>query len=245
MMIWMTGEDDPAASSALPRLTDAEALAQVRYKQEQAFIPSTTIEALVLKVIGGWEQLKAAVNLSQFLEAGPDAEWRPSKDTNLPAAMNKLAKKYRIRWPHDRFTAGVNHADNIRQRFAHFFYISAVFGDEPPNRTLYFTLLGRQGESFKTKHGAMGLEWRDDDEWAQQYRQEDSITEQELRATLEEMKTLIDWCQALRRLAGILKNNPDLPDDHPINTAEWSIPWRTEKEPLLFLRDLRLGDEEL
>ena len=236
-MIWMTGEDDAAASSGLPRLTEAEVLAQVRYKQERAFIPSPTIEALVLQVIGGWEQLMAAVNLSQFLEAGPDAEWRPSRDTELPAAMNKLAEKYRIRWPHDRFAAGVNRANKTRQRLAHFFYISAVVDDEPPNRTVYFTRLGRQGESFKAKGGAVGLDWRDD-EWAQQYRHEDSITEQELRATLEEMKTLIDWCQALRRLGGILENWPDLPDDHQINTAEWWIPWRTEREPLLFLRDL-------
>ena len=199
-----------------------------------------TIEALVLQVLGGWEQLKAAVNMYQFLEAGPGAEW-PGQE-NLPAAMNKLAKEYRIRWPHDRFAAAVDHADKIRQRLAHLFYVSGVVGDEPPNRTLYFTRLGKAGDSFKAKKGGLGLEWKDE-EWAQQHRHEDSITERELRETLAELKWLIDWCRALKRLAGILDNSPDLPDDHPINTSGWWIPRRTDTEPLLLGRDLRLGDE--
>jgi hypothetical protein len=231
-----------AQSASPPKLTDAQALALVRRRQEQAFIPATTIEALVLQVIGGWEQLKATVNMYRFLEAGPDSEWPGEK--NLPAAMNKLAKEYRIRWPHDRFAAKVNHANNIRQRFAHFLYVSSILGDEPPNRTLYFTRLGEVGESFKAKRGALGLRWRDT-EWAQQHRHEDSITEQELRETLAELKWLMDCCRALTRLAGILTNSPDLPDDHPITGAGWWIPWRTDEEPLLFLRDLRLDDDEV
>ena len=153
-----------------------------------------------------------------------------------------MAKGYRIRWPHDCFAAKVNHANNIRQRFAHFLFVSGITG-ERPNRTLYFTRLGKESDSFKAKRGALGLEWRDE-EWAQQHRHEDLITEQELRNTLAELKTLIDWCRALRRLAGILENSPHLPDDHPIDTPRWWIPWRTDKEPLLLLRDLRLDDNE-
>ena len=149
----------------------------------------------------------------RFLEAGPGAA-RPG-EKNLPAAMNKLANEYRIRWPHDRFAAKVDHANKIRQRFAHFFFVSGVVGDEAPNRTLYFTRLGKAGDSYKAKHGALGLEWRDE-EWAQQHRHEDSITEQELRETLAEMQWLIDCCRALRRLAGILENSPHLSEDHDV-----------------------------
>jgi hypothetical protein len=236
----MTTNDTESASP--PSLAGSQTTELARRRQEGSFRPSTTIEALVLQVIGGWEQLKATVNMYRFLEAGPDSEW--PGETNLPAAMNKLAKEYRIRWPHDRFAAKVNHANNIRQRFAHFLYVSSILGDEPPNRTLYFTRLGGAGESFKAKRGALGLRWRDA-EWAQQDRHEDSITEQELRETLAELKWLIDCCRALRRLAGILANSPHLPDDHPINTAGWWIPWRTDEEPLLLLRDLRLDEDEV
>lgn len=225
----------------MPKLTAAEALEQARYKQEQAFIPTVNLEALVLKIIGGWEQLKAAVNMYRFLEAGPGGE--PIGRDDLPAAMNKLAKKFGLRWPHDRFAAKVNHCNQVRQKFAHFLFISAIVGEDPPDRTLYFTRLGNATDSFKAQGSSLGLQWRDD-EWAQQHRHEDSITEQELRETLAELKDLIEWCRALRRLAGILENSPDLPDDHPITTAGWWIPWRTEKEPLVVLGDLRLPDED-
>lgn len=239
-MLRMTANDADSESSPLKRLTNSEALANARYKQEQAFNPPTNIEALVLKIIGGWEQLKAAVNMCRFVEAGPEAA--PLGSENLPAAMNKLAKKSRLRWPHDRFASKVHHCDQVRQKFAHFFYVSAIVGEEPPDRVLYFTRLGQAGDSYKAQGPSLGLQWRDD-EWAQQHRHEDSITEKELRETLAELKELIDWCRALLRLAGILEHSPDIPDDHPINTSEWWIPWRTAKEPLLVFGDLRLPDE--
>jgi hypothetical protein len=237
----VTSDDAAAASAPVRRLTDDEALQHARFKQEQAFIPTTNLEALVLKIIGGWEQLKAAVNMYRFLEAGPDGE--PLGQEDVPAAMNKLGKEFGLRWPHQRFAAKVNHCNQVRQKFAHFLFVSAIVGDKPPNRTLYFTRLGKAGDSYKAKRNALGLEWRDD-EWAQQQRHEDSITEQELRDTLVEMKELIEWCRALRRLAGILENSPNLPDDHPINTGGWGIPWRTEKEPLLVLSDLRVASKK-
>ena len=191
----------------------------------------------MLQVVGGWEQLIAAVNAQQFMDAGPGADWQ-SDDKKLPATMNKLAKKYRIRWPHDRFAAKVNHANKIRQRFAHFLYISSVLGDEPPTRTLYFTRLGKAGHSLRAKPGTLGLEWRDE-EVVQQYHHEDNITEQKLHETLAELKSLIEWCWALRALAKKLSDSTDLPDDHPIDTEDWLIPWRTDEEPLLVQRDLR------
>jgi hypothetical protein len=117
--------------------------------------------------------------------------------------------------------------NKVRQRFAHFFYVSSILGDEPPDRTLYFTRLGKSGDSFKAKRGALGLEWIDD-EWARQNRHEDSITERELRETLADLKLMIDWCLAFARLARILHRSPHLPDNHPINTPGWWIPWRTK-----------------
>lgn len=237
----MTGGSGSGSAMSLRRLSATEALRQVRLEQEQAFIPTTNLEAQVLKIIGGWEQLKAAVNMHRFVEAGPGGD-RLRRD-DLPAAMNKLAKRFRIRWPHDRFASKVNHCNQVRQKFAHFLYISAVVGENSPDRVLYFTRLGQAGDSFRAQGPSLGLEWRDT-EWAQQHRHEDSITEQELRETLEELKELIEWCRALRRLTNILGDSPDIPDDHPINTSGWWIPWRTEKEPLLVFGDIRLPDDD-
>ena len=132
---------------------------------------------------------------------------------------------------------------DIGKRFAHFFFISGIVDEEPPDRILYFTRLGNTGDSFKAKHGAVGLEWRDD-EVVRQYRHEDNITERELRETLAELKSLIEWCGALKVLAMKVSDSPDLPDNHTINTEDWLIPWRTDAEPLLLLGDLRLSDEE-
>jgi hypothetical protein len=91
----------------------------------------------------------------------------------------------------------VNHCNQVRQKFAHFLFVSAIVGEEPPDRTLYFTRLGKADDSYKAQGSSLGLSWRDE-EWAQQHRHEDSITEQELRETLAELKELIDWCRALR-----------------------------------------------
>ncbi|GBG36767.1 hypothetical protein [Mycobacterium montefiorense] len=195
---------------------------------------------MVLKIIGGWEQLKATVNAYRFLDAGPDGD--PLGQEDLPAAMNKLAKKFRLRWPHDRFAAKVHRCNQVRQKFAHFLFVSAIVGVEPPNRTLYFTSLGTPAASFKAERNSLGLEWLDEG-LVRQSRHEDWITEQELRDTLAELKELIDWCHALGRIVHTLKDSPDLPDDHPIDTPEWVVPWRTEKASLLALRDIRLGDE--
>jgi hypothetical protein len=213
------GDSEPP----LRRLSDAEALSAARLRQERAFIPSTDMFALVLQVLGGWEQLKAAVNMYRFLDAGPEADWPGQKD--LPGAMNNLVKKYGIRWPHDRFANAVDHANKLRQRLAHFLYFSAIVGDEPPDRTFYFTALGSDGESFKEMGVALGLEWRDE-EWARQNRREVSITEQELRETLAELKWLIDCCRGLVRIHGLLSNeDTNLPDDKVIDASMWQVNW--------------------
>ena len=80
------------------------------------------------------------------------------------------------------------------------------------------------GEAHGRRGEALGLKWRDE-EWAQQSRHQDSITEQELRDTLTKENWLIQVCRAVRRLGGILENSPDLPDDHEAMGAGWYIPW--------------------
>jgi len=146
-MVAVTGPDASTDSASPSRRGEFDAqfdaLDVARRRQERAFIPSTNMEGLVLQVIGGWEQFKAAVNMYRLLDAGPGTDELVRE--KLPAAMNKLARRHRIRWPHSRFSTAVNHASDVRHQFAHFFYVSSILGDESPDRTLYFTRLGKAG----------------------------------------------------------------------------------------------------
>ena len=104
------------------------------------------------------------------------------------------------------------------------------------------------GEAYGRRGEALGLKWRDE-EWAQQSRHQDSITEQELRDTLTKENWLIQVCRAVRRLGGILENSPDLPDDHEAMGAGWYIPWTLPEwrdgRTTLYVRDIRLSDDEV
>jgi hypothetical protein len=212
----------------------------VRTREEDAFVPSSVIERLVLQVIGGWELVRAYVNFSSFTEAGPEREWAGAK--SLAKAMRQSAEDARVRYPHDEWSTVADEVNRVRQRFAHFLYINDITG-EYPNRTLTFTRLGESGEPYGRRGEALGLKWRDD-EWAQQSRHEDSITEQELRDTLAKEQWLIHCCRAVRRLGGILENSPDLPDDHPAMGSGWWIPWVLPEwqdgRTTLYVRDIRL-----
>lgn len=107
---------------------------------------------------------------------------------------------------------------------------------------MHFTRLGSEGEQRRGRGDSLGLSWRPD-EWAQQARHRDSVTEQELWQTLEKEYWLIQVSRAVRRLGGIFEESPDLPDDHPITGASWYIPWRLpewgDREDLV-VADLRL-----
>jgi hypothetical protein len=68
-------------------------------------------------------------------------------------------------------------------------YLEDVEG-EIPNRTLHFMRLGAEGEPRRGRGDSLGLSWRDD-EWSQQARHRDSVTEQDLWQTLNEEYWLI------------------------------------------------------
>ena len=131
--------------------------------------------------------------------------------------------------------------NKVRRKFAHMLHLDETEG-EYPHRTLHFTRLGAAGEVRRGRGDALGLSWLDD-EWAQQARHRDSVTEQELWETLQKEQWLIQVPRAVRRLGGILEQSPHLPDDHPITGAGWYIPWRLPEwgdRQDLVLADLRL-----
>ena len=212
---------------------------------EDAFDPSAVVERLVLQVIGGWEQVRAQVNFNSFTDAGPDAEWAGAR--KLAKAMREMAIKARVRHPHDEWSTAVNEVNSVRRKFAHLLHLDQTEG-EYPNRTLHFTRLGEPGVAYGRRGQALGLKWRDE-EWAQQSRHQDWITEQDLRDTLAKEKWLIQVCRAVYHLGGIFEDSPDLSDDHEAMGAGWYIPWTLPEwgdgRTKLYVRDIRLTDDEV
>ena len=207
--------------------------------EADAFRPSQNIERTVLKVLGGWEQVRAWVNFSSFTEAGPDAEWAGSD--KLAATLRRLALTARIRHPDDEWARVANEVNRVRRKFAHMLYLDETEG-ECPHRTLHLTRLGAAGEVRRGRGVELGLRWLSED-LATQDRHPDSVTEQELWETLQKEYWLIQVPRAVRRLGGILLRSPDLPDDHPITGAGWYVPWRLPEwgdRTDLIVRDLRL-----
>ena len=81
--------------------------------EDRAWRPdATSMEALVLKVIGGWEMLKSDVNWAYFDSAGPAGP----KQQGLPATIRQVAKTCNVRWPHDEWSAACARAGQVRRK---------------------------------------------------------------------------------------------------------------------------------
>jgi hypothetical protein len=190
-----------------------------RYDVREILQPSENLERTVLTVIGGWELVRAQVNFNSFTDAGPDAEWAGSD--KLAKTLREMAVSLRIRHPHDQWSRLATEVSNVRHKFGHMLYLEDVEG-EMPNRTLHFMRLGAEGEQRRGRGDSLGLSWRDD-EWSQQSRHRDSITEQDLWQTLNKEYWLIQVVRGVRHCGGILQESPDIPDGHPI--TGWYVPW--------------------
>jgi hypothetical protein len=208
-------------------------LQQIRDVEQAAFIPSSVIERLVLQVMGGWENVISEVNFHRFAAASADGDW--VDETRLAKAIRELAEESNVRWPHDQWSKVAHHAGNVRKRLAHMLYIDSTTG-EYPNRTLTFIRQGKPADSYRSPKGAppAGLSWRDRN-WCQQTRHKDSITEQELRGTLDDLRWMILCCRLMMRYRDIFHAVPDIPDDHVFTATrppwwlpEWGDPATTD-----------------
>jgi hypothetical protein len=167
---------------------------EARAIEDRAWDPraSSTMEALVLKVLGGWETLKADVNWAYYHSAGRGAP--PPKKPELPAKINRVATTYNVRWPHDDWSGACDKANKMRQKLAHLLHVYTVDNDSPPpNRKLTFMRLGKPDERRLVEGQPGELSFRDD-VWSQQMRHIDVMTEQELADTLLTMKWMVDCC---------------------------------------------------
>jgi hypothetical protein len=191
--------------------------------EARAFRPSKMPEALILRVIGGWENFLGVVNFTRFNAAGPGAGPLPKEE--VAKAMREVADALRVRWPHQEWAATVAKAKLARHELAHMLYIDLVTG-EIPDRTISIARLGEPGGSRKAPDGNPAeLSWRDEN-WSAQTRHVAPIHEQTLIEALEGMKWMIDCCRGLLRIGGLLANeNADLPDDKVIDAFMWQVNW--------------------
>jgi hypothetical protein len=179
--------------SRLEQLEQTRAAVEARREAEaRAFGPAETPEALILRVIGGWQNLLAEVNFARFHAAGLGAA--PPKQEELAKAMRELAEAARVRWPHQQWSAMAAKAKLARHELAHMLYIFSVEG-EMPDRTINIVRLGEPGSPRKAPDGTPGeLSWRDES-WSAQMRHMAPIREQNLIEALQGIKWMIDCCR--------------------------------------------------
>src|SRR6476620_2841055 len=91
-----------------------------RTAEDRAFRPSENLEALVLRVIGGWENLVGYVNFTRFHAAGHGAA--PLDQEKLPKAIREVADAARVRWPHAAWADAWTKAKLARHTVAHMLY---------------------------------------------------------------------------------------------------------------------------
>jgi hypothetical protein len=210
--------------SPLERLAQARAAIDVQRESEaRAFTPAETPEALVLRVIGGWENLLGEVNFTRFHAAGYGAG--PLERENPAKGMRQVADAARVRWPHEQWAAMAAKARFARNELAHMLYIVSVTGNMP-DRTINIVRLGAPGSSRKPPDGTPGeLSWRDET-WSAQTRHMAPVSEHALIQALRSMKWMIDCCRGLLRIRDIIADeNADLPDDKVIDPFMWQVNW--------------------
>jgi hypothetical protein len=178
---------------------------------------AASMEALILKVIGGWETLKSEVNWAYFDCAGPRGG-QPARPKELPATIRQVAETYNVRWPHDEWSAACAKANKVRQKLAHLLYVYKVDNESPPpNRKLAFMRLGMPGEPRMVDGRPAELEFTDEVlVLSQQIRHVDLVTEQELGEALEAIKWLVDCCKCLQWLGSIHRLDRGWPDNYEL-----------------------------
>lgn len=189
--------------------------------EDRAWRPdAASIEALVLKVLGGWEVLKSAVNWAYFDSVGPDGP--PAEAGQLPSTIRKVAESYNVRWPHSEWSAACAKANVVRQKLAHLLYAYKVDNESPtPERKLAFMRLGLPGQPRRVNKRPSELGWsKSAVPLSQQARHVDLLTEQELIDALETIKWLLDCCNYLQRLGSIHRFEPGWPDNYELPKSE-------------------------
>jgi hypothetical protein len=179
------------------------------------------MEALTLQIIGGWEQVTAAITWQRFHVAGKDGE-PLTEAKKLAKVAREMADEVGVRWPHQHFGAALKHAQDTRSTLAHLLYVECISG-ERPDRTMRIMRLGKPGEPRQLTRG---LEWLDET-WSMQTRHRADILERDLISALAAIRSILRALHGLNRIRNILREDTprNLPAEMVIDPFSWQINW--------------------
>lgn len=219
-----------------------------RKAEERAWAPAAaSMEALVLKILGGWEMLKAEVNWAYFhwanvQFAGPDSP--PDANAHdMSVTISHVAEGYNVRWPGEDWSATYKKVAQVRHKLAHLLYVFEVDNESsPPNRKLEFMRIGTPGQKRK-RFGEFRVL---DDVWSRQDRYLDTVTAKELADALDATTWLVDCVRSLKRLEQFLNDEHPWPDDYVIPGWErdflvwWFPDWGDRETAVITAGQLRV-----
>ncbi|QII09248.1 hypothetical protein BH93_27120 (plasmid) [Rhodococcoides fascians A25f] len=181
----------------------------MQHFENEAFIPSWTIERLIIQVLGGWSNLVEQVRWHRYHAAGIENQnefVHPNAD-QLGKTMKNIARDAGIRAPGAEMKSAAVMVRDVRNDLAHMVYLEEIDG-EPPHRTVNYVRVD-------------GMEFADK-KWSAQKRRRVTVTEDKLREALAATKWLMDCVRALEHVGQILDKYPDYA---PMPGGVKYLPW--------------------
>lgn len=187
---------------------------------ENAFIPSPDLSRLLWQVCGAWETVIEDVRFLQYTlkEAPPtDPPFVHPDGENVARNMRRIAKKINLRLPSDTiWTDQCKRAKTMRDHLGHMLRFTSFEGITPNQSATLLRVAYREADEMSTDSG-----------WATHQRITVTITEQEAREVLADLKYVHDSLFALRKFGVGFATWPDTRSTEPVITLTrwWLDDW--------------------
>ncbi|MGA6208041.1 hypothetical protein ACPESR_25140 [Nocardia testacea] len=201
-----------------PLLTTDEIRRQIDENQraaERLFFPSRIIERLLWQVCGAWETVIEEVRFFHYVLAeNPPTEppfvWPDGE--NVARDMRRIAKKINLRLPSNTmWTAECKRAKAMRDDLGHMLHFKSIDGETPNQTVTLLRVPYREPDEMRRSGG-----------WAMHHRRTVTITEQDAREVLADLKYVKDCLFGLRKFGVEFATWPDrMSVDSVISILPW------------------------
>lgn len=163
-----------------------------RRAAERLFVPSPIIERLLWQVCGAWETVIEEVRFLHYALA-EEPPTRPPfvhpDGENVARDMRRIARKINLRLPNDTlWTAECKRAKAMRDNLGHMLHFKSIEGTTPEQAVTLLRVPFREPDEMSRDGG-----------WVQHRRTTVTITEQEAREVLADLRYVRDSLFALRK----------------------------------------------
>ncbi|MFD6677664.1 hypothetical protein ACFWDA_25305 [Rhodococcus zopfii] len=183
--------------------------------KERLFIPSPDITYLLWQVCGAWETVIEEVRFLHYTlseEPPTVAPFVYPDGENVAKDMRKIARKVNLRLPSDTiWSAECKRAKEMRDHLGHMLHFKSIKGTSPDQTVELSRVPYRQPDEMSTDGG-----------WARHLRITITITEQEAREVLADLRYVNDSLFALRKF-GMEFNT--WADSHSIDSVMRLLTW--------------------